>query len=115
MIIPTPLPGLASVILYHDTWFDKITKNHVEILGKEDDVRLVVSSPTAVCIASSNPGYRVFINDLVRSPGGRSLLTVYVDPVPGVVVSAYYNRSFSRLSPDRIIWQPLTSTPPRRG
>jgi hypothetical protein len=60
MIIPTPLPGLATVTLYHDTWFDKITKNHVEMLGTEDDVRLVVSSPTAVCIASSNPGYRVF-------------------------------------------------------
>jgi hypothetical protein len=116
MVIPTPLPGLAEVTLYRDTWFDKITKNHLEMLGKEDAVRLVVSSPTAVCIASSNPSYRVFINDSVRSPGGRSLLTVYVDPVSAVMVSAYYNRSFPRLSSDRIIWQPSTSTrPPRRS
>ena len=115
MVIPTPLPGLAAVTLYYDTWFDKITKNHVEILGREDEIRLVVSSPTAVCIASSNPSYRVFINDSVRSPGGQSLLTVYVDPLPGVVVSAYYNRSFPRLGLGRIIWQPSASTPsPRR-
>ena len=46
---------VAEVTLYRDTWFDKITKNHLEMLGKEDAVRLVVSSPTAVCIASSNP------------------------------------------------------------
>jgi hypothetical protein len=72
------------------------------LIGKEDAVRLVVSSPTAVCIASTNPTYRVFINDSVRSPGG-SLLTVYVDPMSAVVVSAYYNRSFPRLSSDRII------------
>lgn len=98
---------VAEVTLYRDTWFDKITKNHLEMLGKEDAVRLVVSSPTAVCVASSNPSYRVFINDSVRSPGGRSLLTVYVDPVPAVVVSAYYNRSFPRLSSDRIIWQAI--------
>ena len=114
MVITTPLAGLAAVTLYYDTWFDKITKNHPEILGKEDAVRLVVSSPTAVCSASANPGYRVFINDAIRSPG-RSLLTVYVDPVDAVVVSAYYNRSFPRLSSDRIVWQPSTSTlPPRR-
>jgi len=116
MVIPTPLPGLAAITLCRDTWFDKITKNHVEMLGKEDDVRQVVSSPTAVCVASTNPSYRVFVNDLIRSPGGRSLLTVYVDPLHRVVVSAYYNRSFSRLSSDRIIWQPSTSTRPlRRG
>jgi hypothetical protein len=84
------------------------------MLGKEDAVRLVVSSPTAVCVASSNPGYRVFINNAIRSPGGPSLLTVYVDPVDGVVVSAYYNRSFPRLGSDRIVWQPSTSTPPPR-
>jgi hypothetical protein len=51
MVIPTPLPGLAAVTLYRDTWFDKITKNHLEMLGKEDAVRQVVSSPTAVRVA----------------------------------------------------------------
>jgi len=76
MIIPTPLPGLAAVTLYRDTWFDKITKNHLEMLGKEDASATVVSSPTAVCGASTNPSYRVFVNDLIRSPGGRSPLTV---------------------------------------
>src|SRR5208282_5523923 len=46
MVIPTPLPGLAAVTQYYDTWFDKITKSHLEMVGKEDAVRLVVSSPT---------------------------------------------------------------------
>jgi hypothetical protein len=32
MVILTPLPGLAEVTLYRDTWFDKITKNHLEML-----------------------------------------------------------------------------------
>lgn len=39
LVIATPLPELPTVTLYRDTWFDKITKNHVEMAGREDAVR----------------------------------------------------------------------------
>jgi hypothetical protein len=113
LVITTPLPGLPTVTLYRDTWFNKITRYHPEMVGKEEAVRLVVASPTAVCRGSSNPEYRVFLNNSVRSSGGSSPLTVYVDPLRRVIVSAYYNRSFARIMGDQVIWQPSSNPKPQ--
>lgn len=110
----TPLPRVSPVTLYRDTWFDKIIKNHVEIAGKEDAVRAVVSSPTAICRGSANPRYLVFLNSSIRSPSGSAPLTVYVDPLHRVVVSVYYNRSFARIPPDQVVWQPSPNPEPKR-
>ena len=73
--------------------------------GKEDAVRAVVSSPTVICRGSANPRYLVFLDSSIRSPSGSAPLTVYVDPLHRVVVSAYYNRSFARSIPSQVIWQ----------
>jgi hypothetical protein len=114
LVIATPLPELPTVTLYRDTWFDKITKNHVEMAGREDAVRVVVASPTAICRGSANPRYLVFLNSSIRSPSGSAPLTVYVDPLHRIVVSAYYNRSFARITPDQVIWQPFANPEPKR-
>jgi len=113
LVIPTPLPGLPEAVLFYDTWFDKITRYHPELLGMESAIRLVISTPNSVCTGTSNPAYRVFLNDLVRSPGGSAPLTVYVDPVPRVIVSAYYNRSFANRTASTVIWQPSQNSLPR--
>jgi hypothetical protein len=114
LVVATPLPGLPTVTLFRDIWFDKIAKNHVEMAGREDAVQVVVASPTAICRGSANPGYLVFLNSSIRSPGGSAPLTVYVDPLHRVIVSAYYNRSFARITPDQVIWQPSPNPEPKR-
>jgi hypothetical protein len=74
-------------------------------LGSKTSVRAVVSSPTAICQGTANPRYLVFLDSAIRSPGGSAPLTVYVDPLNRVVVSAYYNRSFARNTPGQVVWQ----------
>ena len=114
-MIATPLSWLPTVILYRDTWFDKIVKNHVEMVGKENIVRAVVSSPTVVCRGTANPTYLVFLDSSIRSPGGTAPLTVYVDPSHRIVVSAYYNRSFARITPDQVVWHPSPNPKTKRS
>jgi hypothetical protein len=75
-------------------------------MGREDWISATVSSPSAVCAGTTNPGYLAFVNRTIVSPASASLLVVFADPVDRVVVSAGYRIDFRDLGPHRILWVP---------
>lgn len=105
MVFPTPVPGLPSVTLYRDQWDNHITAKHVEMVGQENRVGLVISTPTIVINSPDTSGYYIFVNEDVRSPHGTTPMAVCVDPADQFVVTAYYERAFRVSVSGTVIWQ----------
>ena len=102
----TPFPGLPLVTLFSDTWRDHILPNRPSLMERENWISATLSSPSAVCAGTTNPGYLAFVNRTIVSSGSGSPLVVFVDPVDRVVVSAGYRIDFRDLGRHRVLWVP---------
>ncbi len=102
--VATPFPGLPSVTLFSDTWHHHILPNRPYLIGREDWIWATVSSPSAVCAGTTNPGYLAFVNQTITSPGRGSPLVVFVDPLDQVVATAGFRIDFRDLGTHRILW-----------
>jgi hypothetical protein len=105
LVIPTPLPGLPQVTLYQDTWLDHIVKNHPYMAGKEKLVEVAAMNPTVIMVGTSNPSYRVFVNQQATTSSGTPLIVI-IDPAKEVICTALYNRSYRTIQTEQVIWSP---------
>jgi hypothetical protein len=62
------------------------------MLGLELTVGVVIQQPTIVTKTGDVNGYLLFMNEIVRSPGGNAPLIVCVDPAQQFVVTSYFDR-----------------------
>ena len=104
--VATPFWGLPFVTLLWDTWHQHILPNRPYLLGREDWISATVSSPSAICSGTTNPGYVAFVNQTITSPRRGSPLVVFADPLDQVVASAGYRIDFRDLNLHRILWVP---------
>lgn len=104
--VATPFSGLPLVTLFSDTWHLHSLPNRPYLIGREDWISATVSSPSAVCGGTTNPGYLAFVNQTITSPGRGSPLVAFADPLDQVVVTAGYRLDFRNLSLHWILWVP---------
>jgi hypothetical protein len=61
-VIPAGQTLMGAVTLHQDTWDNHITVNHPEMIGLDDKVELVVSTPSAIYASTSMAGSFLFVN-----------------------------------------------------
>jgi hypothetical protein len=104
--VSTPWPRVPRATLLSDVWNDHIVKGHVEMSGREEDVRTIVTTPTAVLSGTTNREYVIYVSQAVTTPGGTPI-GVVIDPEEQIIVTAYPNRSLKLVIPqERILWLP---------
>jgi len=104
--VTTPFSGLPLVTLFSDTWYQHILPNRPYLIGRKDWVSATLSSPSAICAGTTNPGYVAFVNQAIVSVRRQSPLVVFADPNDQVVASAGYRVDFRDLGRHRILWLP---------
>ena len=107
--VTTPLPGLPEVKLFADTWQGHIIGNHPYMAGKEKLVETTIMNPTVIMVGTSNPDYRIFVNQQQTTPSGTPLIVI-VDPIEEVICTALYNRSYRIILPEQVVWSPPAKT-----
>jgi len=108
LIARTPVPGLAKVTLYQDTWLGHVLARHPEMRGMDGAVLSVLTAPSLVTLGGlgqSGVHNFVFTNDTIRSPSGRARLAVIVDPRDAVVCTALFHAG-SKITSGKFIWSP---------
>jgi hypothetical protein len=103
--VKTPWVRVPEVTLHSDIWNEHIVSGHVQMTGREDDVRAIVSAPTAILAGTTNPSYAVYVKDAITTPGGTPI-SVIIDPDERLIVTAYPNRSLKIIPTERLLWLP---------
>lgn len=100
--VATPILEIPEVELDATRWHAHVITNHPEMTGKELEVKMAVSAPTAVVVGNPPRNY-VFVNHSnVRSSG--SPIVAVVSSVTASVVTALYDRRYAVIRPEGAIW-----------
>ena len=108
-VVPTPFPDTPQVVCYNDTWSKHIPVGRRTDPGTLQYVTNTLTTPSAVCVGTTNPAYIVFVNHALVSPGSGSPFVVVVDPqgkpMPALA-SFSYRRQFKDLNEHSVLWLP---------
>lgn len=102
-IAKSPLSELPEIKLHRDRWENHIVKNHVEMIGREENVFVAVSQPTAIVVGNQIQSHYVCVNHMDTASNG-SPTVVIVHRFTGDVVTALFDRRYQNVNPEDVIW-----------